>query len=58
MVAVDVDVSVCVSVSHALPGPDADVMCTENKDQQSAFRALVRACRVRALTVCGMVDAL
>lgn len=50
--------SVYVSVSHALPGPDADVMCTENKDQQSAFRALVRACRVRALTVCGMVDAL
>ena len=49
------NVSVCVCVvSLTLPvthhGPDADVACAENKEHQSAFRALVRACRVCACT--------
>ena len=38
--------------------PDAEVMCNEGKEQRSAFRALISACRVRggdqlAFLLCG-----
>ena len=40
-------VSVCVLTWSAPTGPDAEVTCSESKEQLSAFRALIRSLRVQ-----------